>query len=408
MKQLILAIAMMLALTTSASAQDNWQVTDSLDARELFEGFVFALALSPDGTLVAAGTRDEICLAQVATAEVTCYPLPDAFGGGILPRPGFNPLVWSPDSTSIALTEDFYAFSYESDLWVLDTQSGTYTNRTDDGVEEFSITSDEKIAAMVLDHLPAYAPDGDLYFFRTQRVGGVWTTTLHHLAADGGDTPELIADLTDILPSLSVFYSPVVSPDGTQIAFPVRANDYDDVRTGLWLVDLATGEARQLTDGTDNVAGMPKALQSDAFYALNPVWLPDGSGIVFETLSLDMTYALPEHNYLYVEVASGEVTPLIDLSDFPVPEDGDSEDEIRILRDGALSADGTVFAYLHYEDTPTIDAQITLIQLPPGETAPIVITGVEHIPSPTAAPNPMMSADGKALLGGWLYTLGQP
>ena len=399
----ILCIALlMLAVIRDGSAQDNWQLIDAIDASELFGESVRGITLSPDGMLVAATNGEGICVAKVATPEVICYPLPDAFGGRVAPRAGYNPLVWSPDSTSIALTEDFYMYFYESDLWVLDTQSGTYTNRTDDGVGQFNIGEVDDGSA-TLDYLPAYAPNGDLYFFRSQRAGGDLTLALYHLAADE-DTPELISDLTGTLPALSVFYSPAVSPDGTQIAFPVQGIDRDDPGNGLWLVDLATGEARQLTDST---AGMPETEQARAPFTMNPVWLPDSSGIVFETLSPERVFARSGHNYLYVEVASGEVTPLVDV---PLPEDEDSEADlaIRIPRDGALSADGTVFAYLHYEDIPTTEAQITLIQLPPGETAPIVITNVEHISFPYSVPNPRMSANGKALLGGWLYTLGQP
>src|SRR5512140_4025259 len=62
---------------------------------------------------------------------------------------------------------------------------------------------------------------------------------------------------------------PRVSPDGRSVAFTVRVTDMEanKGRTGLWLLDLSSQTARQLTSGepTDS----------------SPRWAPDGKSLYF-------------------------------------------------------------------------------------------------------------------------------
>ena len=123
------------------------------------------------------------------------------------------------------------------------------------------------------DTSPAWSPDGS-------RIAFVRDGQVHLLATDGGE-PEQVTDLP-----LGAG-APVWSPDGARLAFtapvdpgsagPLVADRLDyqadgsgmfgAVRSQVHVVDLASGECRQVTDGTEHAGA--------------PAWSPDGSTIAF-------------------------------------------------------------------------------------------------------------------------------
>jgi Tol biopolymer transport system component len=78
------------------------------------------------------------------------------------------------------------------------------------------------------------------------------------MAADGSDVRRLTRDALDS--------GPAWSPDGREIVFS-RAKDFNSPR-GIWVVDVAGGEPRQLTRTAD-------------YFDTFPAWSPDGTRIAF-------------------------------------------------------------------------------------------------------------------------------
>ena len=81
--------------------------------------------------------------------------------------------------------------------------------------------------------------------------------------------PPRVAPTVDQILSLKRAGSPEISPDGRWVAYTVRETNWDDnaYETEIWLADVATGAARQLTNAK-------KSSQS-------PAWSPDGSKLAF-------------------------------------------------------------------------------------------------------------------------------
>ena len=79
----------------------------------------------------------------------------------------------------------------------------------------------------------------------------------------------LSSPTVDQILSLERVGSPVISPDGRQVAYTVRVANWDDnaYDTQIWLADVQTGAVRQITNSK-------KSSQS-------PAWSPDGSRLAF-------------------------------------------------------------------------------------------------------------------------------
>ena len=156
------------------------------------------------------------------------------------------------------------------------------------------------------DTAPAYSPDGERIAFCSERDGGGIFVM--------GSTGESVKRLTDF------GEDPAWSPDGKQIVFSTHSGQDPYSRPGeghLWLVDLGTGDLRQLTREHDAVQprwspsglriafwglrgnsgqrdlwtipadakGEPAALSvtEDPAMDWNPVWSPDGKSLYFSS-----------------------------------------------------------------------------------------------------------------------------
>lgn len=205
--------------------------------------------------------------------------------------PDGNFAVYAQFTTDPEEEKDFSA------LWLVDVASGA-TRRLTAGTGK--------------DSAPAFSPDGKKVAFISDRMG---QAQIHVIPVDGGEAVQV----TTL--ARGVAGPPAWSPDGKLIAFaagpqgeprdpsrPYRvtrtvyrfdaAGYIDDVKQDLYVVPADGGESRRLTD--------------DAHMNNNPLWAPDGRGLVYST-SFDPESSFPWPRLRYVDLA-GKV------SEIPQPE----------------------------------------------------------------------------------------
>jgi dipeptidyl aminopeptidase/acylaminoacyl peptidase len=253
----------------------------------------------------------------------------------------------APDRGRVAYTVievDEESNQYRSAIWV---------TALDGAGEPRRFTSGEK-----RDGAPRWSPDGSQLAFTSNRGDDKAPSALYVIAAEGGEARKL----TDLKEGVESY---AWSPDSTRIAFTARVRDeaYEeederkrqprrflrvfhkldsvgwtgDRRKHLFVVDVASGEASQLTSGD--------------FEHDNPVWSPDGTTIVFEGLR-DENWDTELVSRLYaIDAAGGEPRALTgDEGSYETP--SFSPDGARIAYRMAVE-DGT---YPHHSQIGVMNA----------------------------------------------------
>ena len=218
-------------------------------------------ALSPDEARVAvtASTAD---FSGIFLVTVDGDPEPTPWVAGASP-------VWFTDGSGIV-------FARDGDLWKVAAGSSEPTRITRDA-------EDERAARP--------SPDGSTIAFYSGRAGhqDIWT-----VAADGSAPPVQLTQAS--MAADDYRFAPSWSPDGTRIAYYSNRSDYweDDI----WLVEVATGEERQVSSGL--------------MASSTPVWSPDGSRIALLGTSKD-EYWYEDLAYIYLldpQAGTEEIVPM--------------------------------------------------------------------------------------------------
>ena len=395
---------LMLAVIRDGSAQEKWRVLDARNAAEMFDANVWSIKLSPNGMMLVGNNTEEICLLDLATNDETCLLLPDI---GFFDLSYYGSPIWSPDSRYLTFASS-NSGNDGGDVVILDTELETFTNVSNNRGEGSVQASD----GFTWDQFPSYAPNGDLYFFRLKGSDPNYRLSIQRVPV-GSDTIVSVMEFPQPVTRYAVMSLGAVSPDGTQFVFTLSRMDDTDLG-GLWLADLTSGALRQLTTLEDAIAELPVWLDGIPPMSLFPVWTANGEGVVFLVMSLNagaIDISFPVQNYLYVDIETGAITPIVNLRDFPPYREADEPDEsgiiayTRIPLDGVLSPDRSAFVYVPFTDGES--NPIAILPLPPNGEEPIFTDEVGFQES-FDAPNPLMSANYRALLGGWLYTFEPP
>jgi Tol biopolymer transport system component len=196
----------------------------TLEGRILFDDFEDVFVMRADGTHIRP-------IADRAGAE---------FDG-----------AWSPDGRRIVYRDSRRGINEDDEIYIARADGSGARNLTRNPANDWG---------------PDWSPDGRTILFNSDREAGIPGGYL--LSPVGSNLRRIGAD--------AWIEYPAFSPDGARIAFMGHADgDYE-----IYVADLATGKATQLTD----------APGSDGW----PVWSPDGSTIAFASERDDCVHAVED------------------------------------------------------------------------------------------------------------------
>ena len=252
-----------LVLTTTVAAQTTrWKVTSATPIM-LQSSIGLRSFPSPDGQSIAYERKVRLnshqdlyaCAADVVSGnEPVCLKPPQEMPRGFDADAGsyFVPFAWSPDATRVAVVGQPLATNLDTDLWIMDVKAAAWTNLTDDGWEDVLVAdSSGPPAGVSIEVQPAWSPDGtQIAVERTviDEAGQFAPSTLSLIDAATGEIRDLTAlpGHNELVWDAGATTSITWSPDGSTLAVSVRHREPSPEYDGVWLVDVNSGDLRQL------------------------------------------------------------------------------------------------------------------------------------------------------------------
>ena len=264
------------------------------------------MLLSPDGRRVLGTKNAKPCVFDVDGGNDVCSSTDVSID--------LRWAVWSPDSTHVAFTDDFYRMFWDPDIWVLDAATAKVTDLTDDGVAK--VTPGKTDPKANYDLQPSWSPDSTSIRFARQSGDYTGSTIDIDSVPIGGGKVSQLGTLPGRLIELAGL---TFAPDGKTVAWSQGADSGWSNSTvhvgrlgdaGKALTDQPVqGDQSLLTfspDGTyllvdsfapygqfsccakssarvyraDGSAGQPIAKDAVALY---PGWAPSGHALAFTT-----------------------------------------------------------------------------------------------------------------------------
>lgn len=108
-------------------------------------------SISPDGMYAAVNTGEGISIISLSDNSVLMST------EAVMRSIDFDSFSWAPDSSKAVFTENYFFYFHESDLWVMNLETGTTKHLADDGIDNiFDISSDQ---TTYIEMQPVWSPD---------------------------------------------------------------------------------------------------------------------------------------------------------------------------------------------------------------------------------------------------------
>jgi Tol biopolymer transport system component len=323
----------------------------------------------------------------------------------------YIPMAWSPDSTRVAAASQPLVTLTDTDLWIFDVASTSWTNLADDAYSG-TLTAEAgqpAPAGTIVDTQPSWSPDGAAIAVERTVMGdnGAFGSANIVLIDPETGAEQVLAPVPGTAVS-GATTSIDWSADGSSLAVVVRQREPDAENDGLWLLSVATGESRQLVSLSQIEAALHDVYPDLDMTGVGPVtWSPDGTRLLLWAGKIDGTPVLVWP--FIVDVDSGEITSA------PVPAHPRDTEATRGLRplQVAWSPDGTqllMFTFgLHPDEdstsldpnNPSVRGALRIANLETGETQ---LLGYLPLGS-TALFFAEWSADGHVIINGYHLVL---
>lgn len=299
-----------------------------LDDREIAVDSGRFVSLSPDGQWLAVDDAPELCIyAADSMGEEVCVNYKDENVHSL----AASTLAWSPDSSRLVFCENATRYMHDSDIWLLEIETGDLRNLTDDDYEGGILEGGRRASGVLLDFAPAWSPDGrKLVFARSELVEGDYDgTALYTVDAKGGEPARLVRVSRE--EPLVVWYGVYWSVRPERIYYSVLFREPDDPDSGLWVVDGDGRDEKQIVEAEQDEQGPPLLMGVSEGERLALIWYPRAAGM----LALEPNVS----HYALADLDTGRVEPLKEASG----------DEIEFLgvRNATLSPDGSKVAYVY-------------------------------------------------------------
>jgi Tol biopolymer transport system component len=311
------------AISSVSAPVDTMQAVEVIELPLMAGPGNTAAYLAPDGERFAYINDAELCILDIDTSAAY---IQTAIAAGNIPEGDFSQapdqiagamcvsveqirglnretISWSPDGHYLVMTQDFFRFFYDADLWVLDTQSMTLTDITNDEQEDYPITDNaEGNDLPPVDICPRWMTDGRLIFLR---YGDDPTAPyIYTVQPDGSDLQQQGQIST---PQKFAIYALDISLQN-QLAYNFWINDEQyRAQSGVWISDFDGSNARHIWHNSDLPTMVPLALE----------WSPDGQYIALNTPNgaYGASYEADTSYWRVVRVSDGQ-TELIDPDQF--------------------------------------------------------------------------------------------